>query len=172
MSIKWFLTIGISIGLSSYVGVVSSESPANTREETITDTLNNLPANPGEEGQLTLSGIDADYDGVRDDVQIAINERYSEDEVKQLALKQSAKAFQNAIAASRLSDPSSIIDASADILQSMSCLYKVMEDPTSEISFIENSVINTTERSDAYIDFNESLNGQFFGENYFNNPCQ
>lgn len=36
-----------------------------------------VPRHPGEEGNKTLLGIDSDNDGVRDDVEIWINERFS-----------------------------------------------------------------------------------------------
>ena len=54
-----------------------------------------LPPNPGEEGKLTIEGIDSDNDGVRDDVQIAITIKYpsNNDETKS-ALTQLAKALQ------------------------------------------------------------------------------
>ena len=168
MIVKWIITIGIAIGLSACDS--GGRSDAEVDATPVTD--NNLPPDPGEEGKVTISGIDTDDDGVRDDVQIVIYKRYPEDESKKIALKQSAKALQSAISAGSFSDQTSIIDSSTDVLQSVDCLHQIMEDPTSEISFIENSVVNTTERSDAYIEFNEGVSGQFFGGDDSSNPCQ
>jgi uncharacterized lipoprotein YehR (DUF1307 family) len=148
----------------------SNESPNvnNNDAEAEVVVSDTLPPAPGEDGKLTLSGIDSDDDGVRDDVQIAIYERYGSDEVKVNALEQSAKALQSAIA----SDTSNIIDASSSVLRAVDCLHETMDDPTAEISFIENSVINTEQRSDAYVTFNDGLNGQFFGDNNTQSQCQ
>jgi head-tail adaptor len=46
---------------------------------------------PGEEGKKTLLGIDSDKDGVRDDVQIWINQQYSKSSNINNALRQQAK---------------------------------------------------------------------------------
>ena len=51
----------------------------------------NLPPDPGEEGKKTLFGIDADKDGLRDDVQRWIYFHYPEDPLIRNALIQYAK---------------------------------------------------------------------------------
>ena len=57
----------------------------------------NLPPDPGEAGKQTLEGIDADGDGVRDDVQRWIYRRYPHDELKRKAMLRYAKALQASI---------------------------------------------------------------------------
>jgi hypothetical protein len=57
----------------------------------------NLPPDPGEAGKQTLEGIDADGDGVRDDVQRWIYRRYPNDELKRKAMLRYAKALQASI---------------------------------------------------------------------------
>jgi hypothetical protein len=57
----------------------------------------NLPPDPGEAGKQTLEGIDADGDGVRDDVQRWIYRRYPNDELKRKAMLRYAKALQAGI---------------------------------------------------------------------------
>ncbi|MEN9224177.1 MAG: hypothetical protein Q6L60_02440 [Thermostichus sp. HHBFW_bins_43] len=57
----------------------------------------NLPPDPGEEGKRTLEGIDADGDGVRDDVQRWIYRRYPNEERKRKGMLRYAKALQASI---------------------------------------------------------------------------
>ncbi|MFQ3614387.1 MAG: hypothetical protein SNJ68_11840 [Cyanobacteriota bacterium] len=57
----------------------------------------NLPPDPGEEGKRTLEGIDADGDGVRDDVQRWIYRRYPNEELKRKAMLRYAKTLQASI---------------------------------------------------------------------------
>jgi hypothetical protein len=132
----------------------------------------NLPPDPGKAGKATVEGVDADMDGVRDDVQIAISERYPDDQVKQAALAQKTRALEEALAAGSSGDINAIIKASKSIIQAVKCLHQTMENPTAEIGFLEYTVVNTTERSDAYMNFNEGLNGQFFGTGSRENPCE
>ncbi len=146
--------------------------PTPTPTATNTPVTINLPPDPGDAGKVTLQGIDSDSDGVRDDVQISIIERYPNDEEKQAALKQEAKALQEAVIAGDSADTNTIIQAAKSIINSVDCMHTRMEDPSSEISFLEDEVINTSERSAAYIRFNEALSGQFFGEGDTENPCQ
>ena len=59
-------------------------SPVNPNVAAPTDCipqhLANLPPDPGEAGKLTIDGIDADKDGVRDDVQRCIAENWGHSE--------------------------------------------------------------------------------------------
>jgi len=161
-------------GGGSSSGSSSDEESLNdqeTPEEPETNT-SNLPPDPGPEGDATLEGIDSDDDGVRDDVQIAIYERYSDDETKRDALEQNAKALQEAIVAVAAEDSGAINQAAESVIDAVDCLHLRVSDPVSEIGFIEHEVVDTSERSKAYIKFNDSLNGRFFGGDDSVNPCQ
>jgi len=131
-----------------------------------------LPPDPGDDGKITLTGIDSDSDGLRDDVQIAIHERFPNDDQKRSALTQKAKAIQDAVIAGDSSNPTSMNEASKSVINAVDCLHEKMDDPTSEIGFIEDKVINTSDRSQAYIKFNDSLSGQFFGGDDTESPCK
>ena len=122
-----------------------------------------LPPDPGEAGKATLQGVDSDNNGVRDDVQIAIYERYPNDETKRNALTQKAKALQEAIVAGDSSSSDALNQASKSIIDAVDCLHERVGDSTAEIGFLEQEVVNTSDRSEAYIKFNEALSGQFFG---------
>ncbi|MET0066221.1 MAG: hypothetical protein ABW076_07735 [Candidatus Thiodiazotropha sp.] len=135
-------------------------------------TTGTLPADPGDAGKITLGGIDSDNDGVRDDVQIAIYDRYPNDETKRNALTQNAIALQEAIFAGDTSDSETITVASGLVINAVDCLHETVDDPTADLGFLELNVVNTSDRSDAYIKFNEALSGQFFGGDDTVNPCQ
>ncbi len=149
-----------------------TDPPPTTPPPTDPPVTTDLPPDPGDAGKVTLQGIDSDSDGIRDDVQISIVERYPNDEEKQAALNQEAKALQEAVVAGNSADTNTIIQAAKSVINSVDCMHVIMEDPWSEISFLEDIVINTSERSEAYIMFNEALSGQFFGEGDTESPCQ
>lgn len=131
-----------------------------------------LPPDPGAVGKTTLQGIDTDTDGVRDDVQIAIYNRYPSDESKRKALTQKAKALQAALSAGESEDINTMVEASKAVINAVDCLHERVSDPSAEIGFLEDKVVNTSDRSGAYIKFNESQNGQFFGDGDDDSPCQ
>jgi hypothetical protein len=56
-----------------------------------------FPPDPGEEGKQTTDGIDADRDGVRDDVQRWIHAVHPDDTAKRMALRQWARFFQHSL---------------------------------------------------------------------------
>ena len=133
----------------------------------------NLPPNPGEAGKLTLEGVDSDGDGVRDDVQIAICRRYPEDMNKQNALKQKARAMQNMLISTKDENIDEILKSREISSLSTYCLYNHFSDPTSELGFISDKIINTQERSEIYIDYNQALSGRIFGDpEGTDTPCE
>lgn len=172
LSIALILLIALTIACCSGNGDGDPTPTATNPPATNTPVTINLPPDPGDAGKVTLQGIDSDSDGVRDDVQISIIERYPNDEEKQAALKQEAKALQEAVVAGDSADTNTIIQAAKSIINSVDCMQVRMEDPLSEISFLEDKIINTSERSEAYIRFNEALSGQFFGDGDTESPCQ
>ena len=164
MKLPKFIILVFSLFFFSGCGSGNGSSPNNPLENTA-----DLPPDPGDAGKITLQGIDNDNDGVRDDVQIAIYERYPSDETKRNILTQNAKALQEAIYARDLSE---INQASKSVMDAVDCLHERVDDPTSEIGFLEHAIVNTSDRSEAYITFNASLSNQFFGGDDTNNPCQ
>ncbi len=161
--------VSVVIGLAGCNSDSDGDSPAFTNPAPVkdlpsNDNVANLPPDPGEAGKATLVGVDSDNDGVRDDLQIAIWERYPNDSVKRSALIQSAKSLQSAIIQGAAGDDNSIFQAATEVLRSTDCIFEVFEDTSSELAFMEMSVANTSERFAAYIQFNGALNGQFFGD--------
>lgn len=140
-----------------------------TLEETV---ASNLPPDPGPEGKKTLSGIDSDNDGVRDDVQIAIHERHPDDELAREALFQKSKSLQMAVEAGGAANEEMTYEAAKAISTSNGCLVRRAQNPQGESDFLSRHVVNTDERSEAYIKFNETLDGQFFSTTSSEQPCQ
>jgi len=132
---------------------------------------NNLPADPGVAGKATLQGIDSDNDGVRDDVQIAIAERYPSEIDSQHVLRQQAVSLQDSIMAGDSGDQNNMVQVSQQIKRATKCLTSTMPDPAEDAGFIETQVVNTKARSDAYMRFNAAGSGQFFGVDTSSNPC-
>jgi len=163
-SVLFFLLL---LSISGCGGGSDSSTPSDQGTNS-----SNLPPDPGDAGKATLQGIDSDSDGVRDDVQIAIYERYPNDEPKRNALTQQAKALQEAIISGDSSNSNTINQVSKLVIDAVDCLHEKVGDATSEIGFLEQKVVNTSDRSEAYIKFNEALNGQFFGGDDTNNPCE
>ncbi len=132
----------------------------------------NLPPDPGEEGKATLLGVDSDLDGVRDDAQIGIGERYPHDEPARLALTQLSNSIQLAFAAYEAGNAQAVSDAAGLITKGVDCLFARTEKPSQEVLFVENLMVNTDQRSEAYIDINQSFSDQFFGgDNDFEAAC-
>ncbi|MCJ2544664.1 hypothetical protein [Thermostichus vulcanus] len=95
-------------------------------EDELNRLFPNLPPDPGEEGKRTLEGIDADGDGVRDDVQRAIYRLEPRDERKRRAMLQYAKALQRRMFARENID--AFIRANYASIIDRSCLQQTFED--------------------------------------------
>lgn len=125
------------------------------------------------QGKDTIAGIDADNNGIRDDIQVEIEKRHPNDEIKRQILNQKARAIQKAVIAGAKGNSSEIFEAADDLMSVVDCQFDLLDDPMSlKSSFIEFMTINTKERSNAYIDFNQALDGNFFGVNTRDDPCE
>ena len=122
-------------------------------------TPDGLPPDPGEEGTQTLAGIDSDGDGVRDDVQRLIYLNY-EDEAVRSSLVSLAKAAQDAILQTTSGQNASGIRA--DLSRSVDCLVIADDGIAPEaLNAVIAAMVNTPDRSDAYVIFNVESNGVF-----------
>lgn len=122
-----------------------------------------LPPDPGEEGLLTIEGIDSDNDGVRDDVQIAIAKKYPSNTNAKLALTQFAKSLQHAFIAQINTDTQQRNNAFLEIIAATDCITFSTPSPWEDIIFIQMIMENTEDRSQTYSDVNAAASGQFFG---------
>jgi hypothetical protein len=118
-----------------------------------------LPPDPGPAGMQTLSGIDSDGDGVRDDIQRWIAVTQPNSARNRAALTQAARGIQAAILASgeSQSDSGIELEAHADL-----CLAGITGDELSAATITDNLdtiALNTTARTKAYLTANSFMSG-------------
>ncbi len=128
-------------------GVVYSESGST------------LPPDPGEEGKLTLLGIDSDGDGVRDDIQRYIYFTYPNDELLRLGLTYYAKGFQDVLADAEDSEAS--YNHSTEMSCHGECIWHIKgRDAVNICRALRAEILNTHDRSVAYITHSDNLGGR------------
>ncbi|MFC1684024.1 hypothetical protein ACFL0R_00935 [Pseudomonadota bacterium] len=117
-----------------------------------------LPPDPGEEGKQTLLGLDSDNDGVRDDIQRYIYLTYPANEKVRLAITQIAIQYQGLL--SQADEPEAAFFHATKLARHGECLdYIVGEASGDIIAALKAEILNTRERSIAYIKFNDNLAG-------------
>ncbi len=121
-----------------------------------------LPPDPGEAGRLTLEGIDSDNDGVRDDVQIDITNRYPSNTNARLALRQLAKSLQKGFIAQKNNDTQALNEVAFDINSAAKCISASSNRANSDIRLVRNIMANTNERGLIMIDLSAASSGKFF----------
>ncbi|NJK63230.1 MAG: hypothetical protein HC921_11610 [Synechococcaceae cyanobacterium SM2_3_1] len=124
-----------------------------------------MPDDPGETGKETLAGIDADGDGVRDDVQRYIFRVYVDDDLKRKAMLQFAKSMLEEIMVANQRDPE--LSREKFILNSNDqlCAISIFDDIDEyfyEAKNLEVSIFNTRERIEADLLAGRNISGQFF----------
>jgi len=117
-----------------------------------------LPPAPGEEGKQTLLGLDSDNDGVRDDIQRYIYLTYPNDEKVRLAIMQIAIQYQGLL--SQAEDSDAAFYHATKLARHGECLDYIAGEIAAEIiAALKAEILNTRERSTAYIKYNENLAG-------------
>lgn len=101
-------------------------------------------------------------DGIREDVASEISTAFPKSEKRRAAATQLSRAFQTAI-----DNPGEASAANELYERAESCLravegVQVRGEPTDTSAMIESWVVNSYERSKAYIHYNASLSGRFF----------
>lgn len=118
-----------------------------------------LPPDPGEAGKQTLSGIDSDSDGVRDDIQRYIYFAYPDDEKVRVALTQVAIEYQGLL--SQASDPDAAFNHATRMARHGECLDYIQGEIASDtLAALKAEFLNTKERSLAYINYSDTLGGE------------
>ncbi len=152
--------IGVMVAIFSGCGGGGGGSPSVTPP-----SLPGLPPDPGVEGDATVAGIDSNNNGVRDDVERALHARHPNISATMMrAFMQDAKSAQMSVMAGETMDVGAIDEASRLESLSITCLTDSLgTDAIDEVLFIEATTVNTRARSEAYINYNSALSGQFFG---------
>jgi len=122
-----------------------------------------LPPDPGEEGKLTLMGIDSDGDGLRDDIQRYIYLTYPDQTNVQNALRQLSLTFQKALNPEREAGTGRTIanEMSLDV----KCLSYFVDDDEEfyEMGMKHKAeILNTYDRTRQYLTFDRELSGGIF----------
>ena len=126
-----------------------------------------LPPDPGEEGKQTLLGIDSDGDGVRDDIQRYIYFTYPDDEKLRLGLSYYAKEFQGVLVDA--DDREISYNHAIMISRHGECLWYIKgEDSIYIRRAIRAEILNTRERSIAYITYSDNLGGRVISKSPLN----
>ncbi len=123
------------------------------------DARAKLPTDPGEEGKKTLLGIDADGDGVRDDIQRYIYFTYSEDRKLRLGLTHYAMEFHGVL--KDANDREACYEHANKMARHGECLWYLKgRDSFDIIDQLLAEILNTRERSIAYITYSDNLGGR------------
>ncbi|NUO07215.1 MAG: putative metal-binding motif-containing protein [Candidatus Brocadia sp.] len=123
------------------------------------DAVVNLPPDPGEEGKKTLLGIDTDGDGVRDDIQRYIYLTYPDDKKLRLGLTYYAKEFQGVL--KDADDREVCYDHANKMVRHGDCLWYLKGEEAIDICrALRAQILNTRERSMAYITYSDNLGGR------------
>lgn len=127
---------------------------------TITKFVNRgLPPDPGVAGKQTLLGIDSDGDGVRDDVQRYIALTYPNEPKVRAALTQFANQYQGLLP--QAGDRDAAYNHAVKFSRHMACLFYIKGEGAINVSAALKAVIlNTRQRSLAFINFSDNLGGQ------------
>ena len=123
------------------------------------DTGVNLPPDPGEAGKKTLLGIDTDGDGVRDDIQRYIYFTYPDDKKLRLGLTYYAIEFQGVL--KDANDREAAYVHANKMARHGECLFYLKgEDSFDIIDLLRAEILNTRDRSIAYITYSDNLGGR------------
>lgn len=130
-------------------------------EESLDDDLsppvNVLPKDPGNEGKQTVQGVDADGDGLRDDVQIHIYKTYADASVRAATVRL-AKAFQALLVTG--TSNSTALAAAVSMNRAIDCLYFLDNARFGDhVDDVEEAVVNTGARARAYAKAGAFLSG-------------
>ena len=170
-SVSFSFLIPSRTAQATYDGTIHIRSGSRTLADTlkvlIDVSLQGLPPDPGEEGKVTVEGIDSDNDGVRDDIQRWIVLRYPNSEKTRTAFKQVAVDFQSTLLTAN--DKPASIEATRNFLRSRECVYHVLGASASNLTQIKldldqlrSVVLNTKLRSDAFMLSDKNFSGQVY----------
>lgn len=150
-------TIDINLTVTDNDGASSSSLISLIIEEVDRDRLPPMPVN----GAETLVGVDSDSDGVRDDIEIAILERYPLSITNREISRRAAEIYTEALNAGEFGDDIAASAASERMAFLVACYFDQSDmDVSRESGLLEALILNTTERLMAWDKFNLKLAGK------------
>lgn len=118
-----------------------------------------VPPDPGENGKFTIQGVDADGDGIRDDVEQKISLQYPDNGMARAYSYMVAMTIQNMIENS--TDQQIQIQSASELYQLNDCLDGLLpSDAKHGTDLVLPWVLNTYQRSYAYIDARGLMGGR------------
>ena len=120
-----------------------------------------LPANPGIEADKTIQGVDANNNGIRDDVELAIFKEYPDSAKTRAVLLQYALALQMETTQPFVNEEIATATAEKES-QSYDCIGEIVSRNDNDLeiidnyrNFVKNIQLNTTERNKIKTDFDD-----------------
>ena len=168
-----YLVAGISRGVYLFIKSreqiktdVQVEKILNTKL-TLDDVLGtNLPPDPGTLADQTIAGVDANHNGIRDDVELAIFNAYPKSAKTRAVLLQYALLLQTE-STEPIVNKDTATAASEQYSRAFDCIGQIVPKSNDDIekielyvSFVEDKQLNTKERKDLKINF-DNQTGSF-----------
>lgn len=123
----------------------------------------NLPPDPGVEADKTIEGIDANGNGIRDDVELAVFKEYPKSAKTRAVLLQYALTLQKELTQTNLNEDTATAIAEEDS-RSYDCIGEIVPKSHDDISkietlrtFIDNRQFNTKERGNIKSEFEKKV---------------
>jgi hypothetical protein len=171
--IGMYLVAGISRGVYLFV---KSKNDAKTNAEvekihstklTLDDVMGtNLPPDPGALADQTIAGVDANNNGIRDDVELAIFKAYPNSAKTRAVLLQYALLLQIE-ATEPIINKETATAASEEYSRAFDCVGQIVPKSNDDIekieayvAFVENKQLDTQKRKEIKIDF-DNKTGSF-----------
>lgn len=164
------ISLGIILGVLALAGVCTlagcnegGSGGSATSSTTPAPDTSGLPPDPGVNGKLTLAGVDADADGVRDDIQRYIAMTYPNSAKTRAALTQDAKVIQASLLDAN--DKVKSVRHGEEVSKSSECLGYVLGSSEAAYkagSLLREVALNTDERNRAYFTYDDQLGGEVF----------
>ncbi len=154
------VTLVLVIVLSSVIYLRANQPQKNVEPPLADQTGITLPPDPGESGKQTLAGIDSDHDGVRDDIERWILQRYKDTSLI-AALRTYALAEQGLIVA--VNNESEALRLAAVRRQVFACWeFLAPQDNSKALLELEAIFLNTPARLKSYDNSDRFLGGHTF----------
>lgn len=153
--------MALALALAGCGGGTGNEGASRTPQEEIArlEASGELPVL---EREPTLAGIDANANGVRDDIERYIEKKYAEPAQRKAAM-QTAKAFQQMLMVNT-EDPIELDRTSANSFRAIVCLDDSFVDPNfsnsaAVLDEVRAMTTNTKDRLKAYLAYNKARSG-------------
>lgn len=144
-------------GNSGPPSIVQIPIPIDDDLSIVIPIAKNLPSDPGEAGDSTIEGIDVDQDGVRDDVERDIVFAYPNKAKARAVLYLMAKQYQSLLV--NRTNGSAVLNSYGYLEAYSPCLTAATGDSNDSESILRPLVLDTYERSVAYVAALRAING-------------